>query len=520
MFCEAHGFEPGDRVAAIINGRRRSLTIVGVALSPEYVYAIRPGELFPDNAASASSGWVAARWRRRSTWKAASTTSRFGWLAACRAERIIASLDRLIEPYGGLGACRRRCSCRPGRSRTSCAQLQTFGFFMPADLSRRRGVHPERRADARAGAAAPADRGAQGARLLESGAGVALHQVGPGDCRLRRARRRWPAARGSASAMIGLYNEFFRFPVLDYRLSTDVAVGVARHAASSSAALGAQSAVRRAVRIPPAEAMRPEPPARYRRSVFERPWRAVAPDDGDAHDPAEPGASAGAVARSRSSGIAFAVAVLFVGLAFIDVMDELINQQFILAMRQDATVTFVEPRSATAVFAVAHLPGVMRRRADAQRAGAPARRHPRRGRWPSPACRRRRASIASSIGGETAVPAARRRARDVADAGRYPRCRRRATRCRSRCSKARARFARCRSRRWSTTAWGCRRTCSIDALRRLMREGGVVSGAAMTRRPGRDRALLRGGESDAGGRRRGAARDHAAELPRDDGARR
>ena len=43
MFCDAHGFHPGDRVAAIINGRRRWLTIVGIALSPEYVYAIPPG---------------------------------------------------------------------------------------------------------------------------------------------------------------------------------------------------------------------------------------------------------------------------------------------------------------------------------------------------------------------------------------------------------------------------------------------------------------------------------------------
>jgi putative ABC transport system permease protein len=58
-------------------------------------------------------------------------------------------------------------------------------------------------------------------------------------------------------------------------------------------------------------------------------------------------------------GIAFAVAVLFVGLSFIDVMDALINQQFILTMRQDATVSFVEPRSASAEFAVEHLPGAM-----------------------------------------------------------------------------------------------------------------------------------------------------------------
>jgi putative ABC transport system permease protein len=49
LFCESHGLEPGDRIAALINGRRRELTIVGVALSPEYVYAIAPGQMFPDN---------------------------------------------------------------------------------------------------------------------------------------------------------------------------------------------------------------------------------------------------------------------------------------------------------------------------------------------------------------------------------------------------------------------------------------------------------------------------------------
>src|SRR5262245_27377364 len=48
MFAEAYGFQPGDRVGAIINGRKRWLTIVGIGLSPEYVYAIRPGEIVPD----------------------------------------------------------------------------------------------------------------------------------------------------------------------------------------------------------------------------------------------------------------------------------------------------------------------------------------------------------------------------------------------------------------------------------------------------------------------------------------
>ena len=48
-FAKAHGLGPGDTIAAVINGRRQELEIVGLALSPEYVYQIRPGELLPDD---------------------------------------------------------------------------------------------------------------------------------------------------------------------------------------------------------------------------------------------------------------------------------------------------------------------------------------------------------------------------------------------------------------------------------------------------------------------------------------
>jgi putative ABC transport system permease protein len=47
-FTEAHGFQPGDTLSAVINGRRQELKIVGIALSPEYIYQIRPGDIFPD----------------------------------------------------------------------------------------------------------------------------------------------------------------------------------------------------------------------------------------------------------------------------------------------------------------------------------------------------------------------------------------------------------------------------------------------------------------------------------------
>jgi putative ABC transport system permease protein len=48
-FALAHGLELGDTLRAVINGRWRELTIVGIALSPEYVYAIGPGALMPDD---------------------------------------------------------------------------------------------------------------------------------------------------------------------------------------------------------------------------------------------------------------------------------------------------------------------------------------------------------------------------------------------------------------------------------------------------------------------------------------
>jgi putative ABC transport system permease protein len=47
-FASAHSLEPGDSLYAIINGRRKRLDIVGVALSAEYIYQLQPGSIIPD----------------------------------------------------------------------------------------------------------------------------------------------------------------------------------------------------------------------------------------------------------------------------------------------------------------------------------------------------------------------------------------------------------------------------------------------------------------------------------------
>ena len=122
--------------------------------------------------------------------------------------------------------------------------------------------------------------------------------------------------------------------------------------------IGAATAVRRAVRLPPAEAMRPQPPARYRVSLVERlglqgllsqPARIVL-----RNIERQP-------VRSLASviGIAFSVAMLIAGTFSIDAMNEMMDVQFSVAQHQDVTVTFVEPASAAALHELQRLPGVM-----------------------------------------------------------------------------------------------------------------------------------------------------------------
>ena len=95
---------PGDTVPAVINGRLRRLTIVGVALSPEYIYSIRPGELVPDERR------FGIFWMDRQALAAAfDMEGGFNDVALSLApgaspDETIAQLDRMLEPYGGLGA--------------------------------------------------------------------------------------------------------------------------------------------------------------------------------------------------------------------------------------------------------------------------------------------------------------------------------------------------------------------------------------------------------------------------------
>jgi putative ABC transport system permease protein len=159
------------------------------------------------------------------------------------------------------------------------------------------------------------------------------------------------------SMLIGIYRTYFHFPALRFQLSPLV-VSWAVMIAAGAAVLGSMAAVSRAVRLPPAEAMRPEAPKTYRagllesigimgwlgvtgraigRNIARRPWRAVL----------------------SVTGIVTAVATVIVGRFTFDAVNHLTSVHFNSAEREDVTVTLNEVRSYSALLELQRLPGVL-----------------------------------------------------------------------------------------------------------------------------------------------------------------
>ncbi|MBI2835189.1 MAG: FtsX-like permease family protein [Acidobacteria bacterium] len=355
-FAVARKLRPGDALGAIINGRRRELVISGIALSPEYVYSIRPGELMPDDSRFGIF-WM----NGRALASAFNMEGGFNNLAillqpGVSDAEVIARLDRLAAPYGGLGAIPRALQTSHWYLDSELTQLQNVGLILPivflavaafllnVVLTRIVSVQREQIAALKA----------LGYSNLELGVhytkwALAIAALG---AVLGTAGGAW-----LGSKMVAMYNDFFRFPILQYRLPAWVIIE-AIAVSFGAGVLGAIEAVRRAVTLPPAEAMRPEPPARYRRSWLERAGlrRFLAPATrmvlrNVGRHPVR--------AATSIVGIGLAVAMLIVGTFFIDAIDVLMDVQFQAAQRQDMTVAFVEPVSGSAIYEVSRLPGVV-----------------------------------------------------------------------------------------------------------------------------------------------------------------
>ena len=177
--------------------------------------------------------------------------------------------------------------------------------MLPLIFLLRRRLHPQRRPDPRARAAAAADRGAQGAGLQQPRARLALPEVGARHRRAcgvvdRRARRRVARAACSSSST----TSSSAFPCCSSRVPVGVVVGAT---ALTLVAAGAGRVRRRAPRR--ARAARPRRCGRSRRrgiagASLETPARRASSGHRRAHGPAQRRRATRCARRPRSFGIA------------------------------------------------------------------------------------------------------------------------------------------------------------------------------------------------------------------------
>jgi putative ABC transport system permease protein len=354
-FAEANGFRPGDRIEANINGRKRRLTISGVALSPEYIYEIRPGDIFPDNRRYGII-WM----NRQEIGSAYQMDGAFNDVSLIFApdadeEAVIDSLDEILVGYGGLGAYGRVDQQSYRFLSNEFSQLETFGLFLPIvflgvtafllHLVMSRLVKTEREQIGLLKAFGYSDRR------------IALHYLMFAlSCVAGGVVTGIVAGVWLGSAMTDLYTEYFHFPVLEFGVGW-IVVATSFLLSFAAAAAGTMSSLLTVVKTPPAEAMRPEAPASYRSGIVERIGLQsfVSPANritirNLARQPVR--------ALLATTGISLAAALLFTGFYFFDAINRIIEVQFQKAIREDVIVTFESPRPARARYEVLDLPGV------------------------------------------------------------------------------------------------------------------------------------------------------------------
>jgi len=356
-FAEAHGFEPGARISAVLNGRRRDLTITGIVLSPEYVYQVRPGELIPDDERFGvfwmGERELAAAFDMEGAFNDVTLRLQPG---ASEAE-VLRRLDAILKPYGGLGGYTRRDHVSDRFLSEEMNQLSGMGLMLPlifigvsafllnVVLSRLVSTEREQIAVLKAFGYRKWEIASHYFKLvlvicvigvtLGTGIGVWL-----------------------GHGLTKLYVQFYRFPVFLFELEASVVVTGALVTGGASL-LGVARAVARAVNVPAAEGMRPRPPAVYRATLLERMGfqRFLAQTSrmvlrNIERQPVK--------ALFTCLGIALATAILIVGSFSKDAMDYMMDIQFNVIERYDAIITFVDSVPRRAVREIEHISGVIR----------------------------------------------------------------------------------------------------------------------------------------------------------------
>ena len=356
-FAQAHRLQLGERLRATLYGRTQWFRIVGLAVSPEYVYQIKPGAMFPDYERYAIV-WTS----RRALEAALDMSGAFNQLTVrltpgANEKDALAAIDRLLVKSGGRGAHGRMEQLSYRFLYEEFRQLGTMTRLFPAiflavaafllNVVFTRLVATQR------------DQIAILKAFGYSTWDVALHYglivslIGLLGAAMGVALGAW-----MGTGLAAMYQLYFRFPFLDFHVSLPVVLaGIAVSLLASL--LGTARAVLAAARLPVADAMRPEAPEHFRRSLIER--------LGAQHWLSQPTRIIFRQLDRRPVkalltvlGLALAGAILMMARFQEGSINHMVELQYRLSQQYDLSANFIEPAARRAANELAALPGVQR----------------------------------------------------------------------------------------------------------------------------------------------------------------
>lgn len=354
-FARAHHLSEGDTVRILINGRQRPIRISGTALSPEFIYALGPAALMPDDRRFGILWMPVSSLAPAYDLDGAFNSVSVSLSDGINPDQVMASLDRLLARYGGRGAYLRKDQQSHAFLDAELHQLRAMSRILPpifllvsaflVNMTLSRLIALEREQigllKAMGYSSLAVARHYGGFVTVISIVGIAIG-FGAGT---------WLGA-----GMTKLYATFFSFPFLVFARTPSV-YGIAAGATYAAAVVGAVNAVRQVAWLSPAVAMAPPAPQRYRkffRNVpgFSRVFRqsSIIVLRHLTHWPFR--------TASGILGVALAVAILVGSLWSFGSIDHMIDITFRRSDRQDASITFTGVRPMSALYAVRRLPGV------------------------------------------------------------------------------------------------------------------------------------------------------------------
>ena len=354
VFANTWNIHPGDTITALVNERHVELVVAGIATSPEYSL------VFSSKSGMADPRHFAVIWMEENALaKATDLVGAFNDVAISLAanadiEETRRRVDVVLEPYGGLGAVGRADQPSAKLTDQKIGQLDRLAHSLPVVflgiaafllnvlLSRIVGTQREQIATLKALGYRTSE---LATHYLEFAAVICTVGVFFGIL----------LGIAGAHGLLFTYAQYFKFPSYIFRFDAWGILGATLFAYAAGIG-GSLSAVRRAVSIPPAEAMRPEAPPTYRATAFDAVYKSLSP-------------IARMVLRDlqrrpfrlllSAGSIALATSIVVAGDAFGDSINEVLRLQYSVSHREDITVTLDGARPFRAVSEIQHIPGVV-----------------------------------------------------------------------------------------------------------------------------------------------------------------